>query len=206
MGKCSVLSGYLASLRKGIDYTLVWNEFGLSMQEQLEEQAREVLVSRATEHMRAFACVERSYERLLQLCAALPQESTPDYVAGSSVNLTALLNWAQSMQDYVQGMGLEFVLGRGTDASMELSMDQLLHHGGVKVVHLCSFFLSEVRTLRRSLLNSNTSLRQVGYNYGMFMLTINGAISDAHQRAADLATIMEEKHVRGTASAGGGAP
>lgn len=199
MNPCSVLNGYLAGLRKAIDFEQPLNEFGLPMQEQLEEDALAFPVSRITEHLRGFYCVLQSALGLYTLNKYFLNEvDEPPTAIRSTQGLNAVVQWVTTIQDGILGASMEYSLSRGVSAEADLGMNQVVYHNRERVLSLCRYLLLEARLLRRSLRNPNLSLRHVGYCYARFSVELNPAINEAHQRAVYIAEQVEERHGKRT--------
>lgn len=163
MDTCPVAAAFTASLRKLVDFSSALNEGYLPRLEALEEEVLMRHVSRATQHQRAFFCIEYSVHEV-----AWPSDwanHIPEMQPRSREGLTATLCWLRTAIDNLACERMEFSLLRNVVGGAELGTEQMQHSQQEKLAAIYTLTSESAVVVRRSLKNPTTRLTRVGKNF-----------------------------------------
>lgn len=194
MEVCPVVSEYLASLRKLVDFDTALNESYAVRVDDLSERAVDLAATRATSHQRAFYGMEHLiYLALprLQQGAAVAQQS-PERWERSSDGITSVISWLQALMGDAVCLEMECQIARRVVAGVALGAGQLRQSYCYSLQQFGDYFIRGAVTLRRSLGNPQTRLARIGSSFARAAFQAKYSVPDLLRFAEELSTQSEE--------------
>lgn len=196
MEPCPIARAYLASLRRLVNFDSILNESFLSALEDLEETATQGVVTRSTQHQRAFHCVTQAvgsltfsegFSTMRELDIAMPP-----IFDRSREGLTLLVGWLRGAMDAITCSKMEYAITRRMVRGAELGVEQLQQPRLDKLLRVYGNTVESAVVLRRSLKNPATRLGRVGSRWCESVLCMGVSVPHAFEMARSLLTITEE--------------